>query len=1124
MTRSLIRILLAGGVIVQLTGQSVQEIKNYTEKEERGKPSNSGLDEGLEKDFYLAEEFGIKAMNQLYDIEEPKLFSNGVFLADEHPARYVAAFNRQSEEAKDLAKVAYAALKGSGKLAEKYANMTDPVTSQLVREATSTWTFRRAGFRERCPRNDHPNCPPASQKYRTADGSCNNLEHLWWGSAMSTMQRFLDPVYGDGIESIRRSRRTGRPLPSPRDISVLIHEDRNIPLASVTHMLMQWGQFVDHDITAAAQSRGFNGTFPQCCRNRGAEFQPPEFMHPDCLPIIVNPQDRFFGRHGVRCLEFVRSGPAPRENCGFGPREQLSQVTSFIDASMVYSNNAVHSDSLRIFRNGLLQYGKIQSRKPLLPKGEPDDLCRRGSLSTNCFRAGDARLSEQPALTSLHVVFLRLHNRIATELAALNSHWSDEKLFQESRKIVGALVQHVTYREYLPIVLGPEVMRIFDLELVRDGYYKGYDSTSNPNIANSFSAAAYRFGHSLVQPSFARYDRDHRVIFDNITIHGEFGNREDLQSVGSVDRILLGLVNQPSQRRDEFITEELTNHLFQIPGFSFGMDLAAINIQRGRDHGLAPYVNWRQPCGLSPVKTWKDLERVTSVSITRNFRRIYETIEDIDLYSAGLAEKPVVGGLVGPTFACIIAQQFTNLRKGDRFWYENPHSQSSFSLPQLEQIRRMSLAKILCKTLDNIDTIQPFVFLTTDTLRNGRLSCDDERLGQLNLHPWTEGKNKNIPLDLEDPPNTLNTVSGESENIGLAAKTKPVSSEAKMLPWQKPKPVRTNVNQKNRIIVKRPIFSQDNVTIVVQNHAVNSPVFVTDAIYNSHVQGLEQLPSGPSHRPPASKPLSKPPLSHLPQINYPGSDPSLTQVNDQSNYPFPEVESGGFPGVASPPHGVNSGYQTGGDISLGGSSFGYHTGHSPSAPSAPGYLGANGSLGSYGNLGQQPQIIPSYLAGIRPYVSAYSGYPLLQLNLDNPNPQQSTSTSPTSRPDSPNFPPLPYHSYGYHQYQSPNDWLKPIYRPNTDETQLSLHPALISSASYAMRANWKTITHKDDETDINYDVPKPLASFSKPESEKGAPITTGEYVNSPDFTTTMRDIYSSSDELPRPLRRIPREM
>lgn len=73
----------------------------------------------------------------------------------------------------------------------------------------------------------------------------------------------------------------------------------------------------------------------------------------------MDSRDKFFGRLGVRCLEFVRSGPAPREDCGFGPREQLSQVTSFLDGSMIYSSNAEHSDSLRIFRNGKHQIKSV---------------------------------------------------------------------------------------------------------------------------------------------------------------------------------------------------------------------------------------------------------------------------------------------------------------------------------------------------------------------------------------------------------------------------------------------------------------------------------------------------------------------------------------------------------------------------------------------------------------------------------------------------------------------------------------------------------------------------------------------------------------------------------------------
>lgn len=474
---------------------------------------------------------------------------------------------------------------------------------------------------------------------------------------------------------LNRKSVTGGALPSARFVSLVVHGYREEE-APITMMLPQWGQLIDHDLTATLQPRSINGSIPSCCRS--------EEPHPSCLPITVPNDDPFLGSLGVRCLEFLRSAPAQRRDCFLSWREQTNQVTSYIDASPVYSSNPRTADSARTFRDGLLLFGRGAPR---------DDACLRGAFDHNCIRPGDARAGEQPGLLAMHNVFVAEHNSITLELSDLNPHWSDEKLYQETRRIIGAIFQHVTIREFLPLVLGKEVCRLFDLEPQQSGFYKQYDPRVNPTIANAFSAAAFRFGHSLVQSTIMRSNSNHQFLSNNVSLHEEnsFG---DIGGVGSLHRILRGMATQRTLKRDEFMSPELTNHLFQSGSFPFGMDLAAINIQRGRDHGLPAYIDWRQPCGLSTVRTWEDLEVIAGPKSAERMRKAYGNIEDIDLFVGGIAERPVVGGLVGPTFACIIAQQFSNLRKGDKFWYENSGFESSFTPAQLFSIRQVTLSQV----------------------------------------------------------------------------------------------------------------------------------------------------------------------------------------------------------------------------------------------------------------------------------------------------------------------------------------------------------------------------------------------------------------------------------------------
>ena len=89
------------------------------------------------------------------------------------------------------------------------------------------------------------------------------------------------------------------------------------------------------------------------------------------------------------------------------------------------------------------------------------------------------------------------------------------------------------------------------------------------------------------------------------------------------------------------------------------------------------------------------------------------------MWSAGISEVPLPGSMVGPTFACIIGKQFHNFRFGDRFWYENGGWPSSFTLEQLNEIRKVKLSRLICDNGDDVDSMQVLCMLRqTSETRN----------------------------------------------------------------------------------------------------------------------------------------------------------------------------------------------------------------------------------------------------------------------------------------------------------------------------------------------------------------------------------------------------------------------
>lgn len=371
------------------------------------------------------------------------------------------------------------------------------------------------------------------------------------------------------------------------------------------------------------------------------------------------------------------------------PRQQVTNISTYIDGSMIYGSDATRANALRTFQGGLLKTSEgnlLPLNTNLLANANDAHLFPDAAL----FLAGDVRANENLELTSIHTLFLREHNQIATALAAINPRWNDEQLYQVTRKIVIAEVQVVTYNEFLPALLGNEAMRP----------YAGYSPHINAGLATEFSTAGFRIGHTLINDDIEFFDNDAEEIREGLPLAFAFFNPGPLHETGP-DPLLKYLATDNAQEVDTQLVSGLRDFLFGPPGAG-GLDLAALNIQRGRDHGLADYNTVRKAYKLPAVMSV--FEITSDPILQQKLLALYPDINTLDLWIAGLAEDHLSGSSVGPTFQRIIADQFERTRAGDRFWY-----QRSFVGPQLQAIEATRLADIIRRNT-TITKIQDNVF------------------------------------------------------------------------------------------------------------------------------------------------------------------------------------------------------------------------------------------------------------------------------------------------------------------------------------------------------------------------------------------------------------------------------
>ena len=160
----------------------------------------------------------------------------------------------------------------------------------------------------------------------------------------------------------------------------------------------------------------------------------------------------------------------------------------------------------------------------------------------------------------MHLLWVRQHNHVADQLAALNPTGHDGKTFFETREIIIAQLQHVTYNEYLPVLLGKELMDAAGLTLLQDGYYDGYDQTVDASIANVFASAAYRMGHATMKGTVKLKDGNGNTV-EEVPLHELLYNPFRLWQPGNFDAILRGYASESAAQVDIHFTNEVKERL-----------------------------------------------------------------------------------------------------------------------------------------------------------------------------------------------------------------------------------------------------------------------------------------------------------------------------------------------------------------------------------------------------------------------------------------------------------------------------------------------------------------------------------------------------------------------------------
>ncbi|CAI6365415.1 unnamed protein product [Macrosiphum euphorbiae] len=592
-------------------------------------------------------------------------------------------------------------------------------------------------------------CDPDA-KYRSANGSCNNLGTPTWGASTTPFFRMNDANYSDGYYALRLQT-NGIALPSPRLINVQVFLNHEIYRVDENNVLLfPFAQSSAHDISGLPNDiiSEKNGNAIDCCSAENKKNK-----YPQCLEIIEATDDPVYSTFNVTCTGTFRAKTSRNYyDCPLYPTTFINTNTHFIDASEVYGSDENHAQHLRTMDGGRLNFSISDNGQMFCPflDNQNKEPSIENPNSHIRYDTGDPNNGNQNlGITSMQTLFLRFHNYVALKLSSLNPFWSDEIVYQESRRIVIATIQRIIYEDFLPIIIGDDFQELYGLNQPNI-----YDPSVNPSTAQEFSTAAYRVLHAII-PAQLNFMNNNYKIENWVKIIDWMLVSDPLPIDNNFDKLLKGFIETPGRIVQPSYNFYMSNFLFltinnsllagpvsldnvnlHTPQFG-NRDLLATDILRGRDVGLQPYNQVRHFCGYPLAKDFDDLVDLIHIKAIAQLKELYNSVNDIDLMVGLLLEKHSDGAIVGPTTRCLMADGFYRYKAGDRFFYDVQGQPGSFTDGQLKVIKKITLGHVICAT-SNVDHVQKDMFKMVDHNLFPTLKRKCDREFYLDFKDWDE--------------------------------------------------------------------------------------------------------------------------------------------------------------------------------------------------------------------------------------------------------------------------------------------------------------------------------------------------------------------------------------------------